>query len=95
MKHISKVKGQWMYLYRAVDFEGNTINFYLSKTRDRKTERRFFRKALRSFHVSKSRVITVDKNSACPIAVEELRKGKNMPSGTQLRQKKYLNNTVE
>jgi DDE domain/Domain of unknown function (DUF4368) len=31
-----KVKGQWMYLYRAVDSEGNTIDFYLSKTRDKK-----------------------------------------------------------
>ena len=30
-----KVKGQWMYLYRAVDSEGNTIDFYLSKTRDK------------------------------------------------------------
>ncbi|AOM14293.1 hypothetical protein BTI247_59630 (plasmid) [Bacillus thuringiensis Bt18247] len=27
-----KVKGQWMYLYRAVDSEGNIINFYLSKS---------------------------------------------------------------
>ncbi|MFE4047679.1 IS6 family transposase [Priestia sp. YIM B13490] len=30
-----KVKGQWMYLYRAVDSEGNTIDFYLSKSRDK------------------------------------------------------------
>nr|WP_306386184.1 IS6 family transposase [Priestia megaterium] len=30
-----KVKGQWMYLYRAVDSEGNTIDFYLSKTRNK------------------------------------------------------------
>ena len=37
----------------------------------------------------------MDKNPAYPIAVEELRKEKNMPSGTQLRQKKYLNNIVE
>lgn len=28
-----KVKSQWMYLYRAVDSKGNTIDFYLSKTR--------------------------------------------------------------
>src|SRR4051812_13578707 len=90
-----KVKGQWMYLYRAVDSEGNTIDFYLSKTRDKKAAKRFFKKALRSFHVSKPRVITVDKNPAYPIAVEELRKEKNMPSGMQLRQKKYLNNIVE
>lgn len=32
-----KVKGQWMYLYRAADSEGNSINFHLSKTRDHKT----------------------------------------------------------
>jgi transposase-like protein len=37
----------------------------------------------------------VDKNPAYPIAIEELRKEKNMPSGMQLRQKKYLNNIVE
>jgi transposase-like protein len=90
-----KVKVQWMYLYRAVDSKGNTIDFYLSKTRDKKAAKRFFKKALRSFHVSKPRVITVDKNPAYPIAVEELRKEKNMPSGIQLRQKKYLNNIVE
>nr|WP_232454543.1 IS6 family transposase [Domibacillus aminovorans] len=59
-----KVKGQWMYLYRAVDSKGNTIDFHLSKTRDYKAAKRFFKKALRSFHVSKPRVITVDKNPA-------------------------------
>ncbi|MDP9579512.1 UNVERIFIED_ORG: transposase-like protein [Bacillus sp. 1751] len=32
-----KVKGEWMYLYRAVDSEGNTIDFYLSKSRDKRT----------------------------------------------------------
>ncbi|OOR03075.1 IS6 family transposase [Bacillus mycoides] len=59
-----KVKGQWMYLYRAVDSNGNTIDFCLNKTRDHKNAKRFFKKALRSFHVSKPRVITVDKNTA-------------------------------
>ncbi|PEV94654.1 IS6 family transposase, partial [Bacillus cereus] len=59
-----KVKGQWMYLYRAVDSKGNTIDFYLSKTRDQKATKLFFKKALQSFHVSKPRVITVDKNPA-------------------------------
>jgi len=71
-----KVKGQWMYLYRAVDSEGNTIDFYLSKTRDQKAAKYFFKKALRSFHVSKPRVITVDKNPAYPIAIEQLKKEK-------------------
>jgi transposase, IS6 family len=90
-----KVKGQWMYLYRAVDSEGNTIDFYLSKTRDHKAAKRFFKKALRSFHVSKPRVITVDKNPAYPMAIEELKKEKKMHVGIQIRQVKYLNNIVE
>ena len=90
-----KVKGQWMYLYRAVDSEGNTFDVYLSKTRDHKAAKRFFKKALRSFYVSKPRVITVDKNPAYPMAIEELKKEKKMPAGIQIRQVKYLNNIVE
>ena len=65
-----KVKGQWMYLYRAVDSEGNTIEFHLSKTRDKQAAKDFFKKALRSCHISKPRVITVDKNPAYPIAIK-------------------------
>ena len=90
-----KIKGQWMYLYRAVDSKGNTIDFYLSKSRDHKTAKRFFKKALQSFHVSKPRVITVDKKPAYPIAIEELKKEKKMPVGIQIRQVKYLNNIIE
>ena len=90
-----KVKGQWMYLYRAVDSEGNTIDFYLSKTRDQKAAKCFFQKALRSFHVSKPRVITVDKNPAYPVAIQQLIDEQKMPEGIQIRQVKYLNNIVE
>jgi transposase-like protein len=57
-----KVKCQWMYLYRAVDSEGNTIDFYLSESRDKQAARRFFKKALAASPVCKPRVITVDKN---------------------------------
>ncbi|MED1116026.1 IS6 family transposase [Bacillus paramycoides] len=90
-----KVKGLWMYLYRTVDSKGNTIDFHLSKTRDHKAAKRLFKKALRSFHVSKPHVITVDKNSAYPIAIKMLKKEKNIPNGMRLRQQKYLNNIVE
>ena len=90
-----KVKGQWIYLYRAVDSEGNTIDFYLSKTRDQKAAKYFFEKALRSFHVSKPRVITVDKNPAYPVAIQQLKDEQKMPEGIQMRQVKYLNNIVE
>ncbi|MFJ5625721.1 IS6 family transposase [Peribacillus loiseleuriae] len=90
-----KVKGQWMHLYRAVDSEGNTIDFCLSESRDKQAAKRFFKKALAFSNVSKPRVITVDKNPAYPIAIQELKEEKQMPEGIQLRQVKYLNNIVE
>jgi transposase-like protein len=90
-----KVKGQWMYLYRAVDSEGNTIDFYLSESRDKQAAKRFFKKALAFSHVSRPRVITVDKNPAYPGAIEELKEEKQVPKDVQIRQIKYLNNIVE
>ena len=71
------------------------IDFHLSNTRDHKAAKRFLKKALRSFHVSKPRVMTVDKNPAYPIAIEELKKEKKTPAGIQISQVKYLNNIVE
>lgn len=44
-----KIKGEWMYLYRAVDSEGNTIDFYLSKNRNTKSAKCFFKKSLGIF----------------------------------------------
>ncbi|PEU10717.1 MULTISPECIES: IS6 family transposase [unclassified Bacillus (in: firmicutes)] len=90
-----KVKGQWMYLYRAVDSDGNTIDFLLSKTRDAKAAKRFLKKALAFSHVSRPRVITIDKNPAYPVSIQQLKNEKKMPEGTRVRQIKYLNNIVE
>ena len=59
-----KVKGKWKYLYRAVDSDGDTIDFMLSAKRNRKAAKRFFKKALSSNHNQIPRVITVDKNPA-------------------------------
>lgn len=64
-----KIKGQWMYLYRAVDSDGNTVEFMLSPTRDGQAAKRFFRKALRAKHTVSPRVINVDKNPSYPKAV--------------------------
>jgi transposase-like protein len=90
-----KVKGQWMYLYRAVDSEGNIIDFYLSESRDKQAAKRFFNKALATSHICKSRIITVDKNPAYPVAIQELKEEKSIPKGIQIRKVKYLNNIVE
>ncbi|PEE34294.1 DDE-type integrase/transposase/recombinase, partial [Bacillus pseudomycoides] len=62
---------------------------------DKQAAKRFFKKALAFSYVSKPRVITVDKNPAYPVAIQELKEEKHMPEGIQLRQVKYLNNIVE
>src|SRR6266849_10526457 len=41
-----KVRKTWMYLYRAVDSDGNTLEFLLSPTRDAKAAKGFFLKVL-------------------------------------------------
>ena len=56
-----KVKGRWMYLYRAVDQAGDTIDFYLSAHRDQLAAARFLKKALLAEHNIIPRVINVDK----------------------------------
>src|SRR5665647_2643793 len=48
--------------YRAVDSNGDTIDFMLSAKRNKKAAKRFFKKALSSNHNQIPRVITVDKN---------------------------------
>ena len=59
-----RVKGKWKYLYRAVDSNGNTIDFILSAKRNKKAAKRFLRKSLGSKHNQIPREITVDKNPA-------------------------------
>ena len=57
-----KVKGVWNYLYRAVDKEGNTIDFMLSKHRDEASAKAFFTKAIESNGLPEK--ITIDKSGA-------------------------------
>ncbi|RKK03030.1 DDE domain-containing protein [Pseudoroseomonas wenyumeiae] len=45
-----RMKGRWMYLYRAVDSRGQTIDFLLSARRDAEAAKRLFRKALGQPH---------------------------------------------
>ncbi|MEP0915115.1 IS6 family transposase, partial [Leptolyngbya sp. GB1-A1] len=90
-----KVKGVWKYLYRAVDSEGNTLDFLLSAKRDSKAAARFLRKVLKGQHTHAPRVITVDKNAAYPVAIETLKEDEMIDQETELRQSKYLNNVIE
>ena len=90
-----KVKGQWKYLYRAVDSSGNTIDFLLRANRDAKAAKRFFRKALKASHTSEPRVINVDGNPAYPSAFEELKDEELLSESCTLRSCKYLNTIIE
>ena len=90
-----KVKGEYKYLYRAVDSDGNTIDFMLSAKRNKKAAKRFLKKALGSKHNQIPRAITVDKNPAYPPAVNELKNDKILPKNVGIRQIKYLNNIIE
>src|SRR5208337_4866184 len=90
-----QVKGKWKYFYRAVDSNGDTIDFMLSAKRNRKAAKRFFKKALSSNHNQIPRVITVDKNPAYPPTIDELKNEKNLFKNVEIRQTKYLSNIVE
>ena len=90
-----KVKKVWMYLYRAVDSQGTTLEFLLNPTRDAQAAKCFFAKALGACHTVIPRVIMVDKNVAYPKAFKELQAEGTIPEGCELRKSKYLNNLVE
>ena len=80
-----KVKGEWKYIYRSVDSDGDTIDFMLSSKRNRKAAKRFFKKALSSNHNQIPREITVDKNPAYPPAIDELKNEKNLSKNIEIR----------
>ena len=91
-----KVRGKWAYLYRAVDKLGNTIDFYLSATRNTKAAKRFLGKALRGLKEwEQPEVLNTDKAPAYAAAIAELKAEGKCPKDTRHRQVKYLNNVVE
>jgi len=64
-----KVRKIWMYLYRAVDSQGNTLEFLLSPTRNAEAAKRFFLKALHSPSGSASQTHTIEEQVTQPTAV--------------------------
>ena len=90
-----KVQGVWMYLHRAVDKEGNTIDFYLSKNRDKKVALTFLRKAIGGNGAPLK--VSIDKSGSNISALDYLNEeytSKGSPS-IEKRCSKYLNNRIE
>jgi putative transposase len=86
-----KVKGEWMYLYRAVDKEGNTVDFLLTRRRSKLAAHKFLIKAIRNNGCPK--VINIDKSGANKEAIRTYNQRCLKRIG--IRQCKYLNNRVE
>jgi transposase-like protein len=86
-----RIKGQWYYLYRAVDTQGQTIDFLLTAQRAEQAAKRFLTKAIRRHGVPEK--ITIDGSAANEAAI----KSYNEAHGTaiEIRKVKYLNNIVE
>jgi putative transposase len=86
-----KIRGDWKYLYRAVDKQGNTIDFLLTAKRDTKAARRFLDKAIGSG--GKPSLINIDKSGSNTAAIKQYNSDEN--KRVKIRQCKYLNNIVE
>ena len=89
-----KIRGQWVYLYRAVDRDGKTVDFRLSSKRDVAAAKAFFRKALKTQGRAPVSV-TLDGYAASHRAVREMPAENAVWKDTKLRSSKYLNNLIE
>ena len=68
-----RVKGKWVYLYRALDSSGATIDFLLSAKRDAAAAERFLAKALGGENHPAPRVINTDEHAGYPPAIKRLK----------------------
>jgi len=88
-----KVRGEWMYLYRAVDKAGKTVDFFLSRHRDVNAAKAFLRKAMKGRRVPAK--VTLDAYAASHRAVADLKESGELPEQLVVRSSKYLNNLIE
>jgi putative transposase len=86
-----KVRGEWKYLYRAVDKDGNTVDFLLRARRNKAAAQRYFEKSIQQNGVPET--VTIDKSGANLAALHAVNAERDTP--IKIRQVKYLNNMVE
>ena len=86
-----KIRGEWKYLYRAVDKEGNTVDFLLRARRNTAAAQRYFEKSIQQNGVPET--VTIDKSGANLAALHAVNAERDTP--IKIRQVKYLNNVVE
>jgi putative transposase len=86
-----KVKGKWCYLYRAVDKEGSTVDFLLTKRRQRISAQSFLTKAIKNN--GNPKIINIDRSGSNISAIRIY--NKRSTTNIKIRRNKYLNNIVE
>jgi putative transposase len=95
-----KIRGQWMYLYRAIDSVGDTVDFWFSQHRNLAAAKRFFTKAIERHgrpqrividgsQTNREAIISCDMTSR----LQERRRLHTKP--IRIRQSQYLNNRIE
>jgi transposase-like protein len=87
------VRGSWVYLYRAVDKAGRTVDFFLSRNRDVTAAKIFLRKAMKNRRTPTK--ITPDAYAASHRAVRELKETGELPPRVKVRSSQSLNHLVE
>ena len=91
-----KVRGKWLYYYRAVDKHGKTLDFMLSKQRDARAARCFFKQAIDNNNEPEK--VVIDKSGANLAGLHrtnvmlKLTKDRKL---IKILQVKYLNNIME
>ncbi|CAH2560234.1 IS6 family transposase [Cardinium endosymbiont of Oedothorax gibbosus] len=88
-----KLNGKWIYLYRAVDRYGDTVDFFLSDHRDKSSTLSFFRKAITENNIPKK--VVIDKSGSNKAALDAINTDLDQDHTIQILQNKYLNNRVE
>src|SRR3712207_4239422 len=95
-----KVRGRWLYLYRAIDSNGDTVEFWFSERRDLIAAKRFLRKALKR-HGRPERIVIDGSQSnreailLCDAESRLQDRSRHRLRPIQIRQSRYLNNWIE
>ena len=90
-----RVGGAWVYLYRAVDSTGDTIDFMLSPNRDLVAAKHFLQLALHHTGRARPRVINVDGHPAYGAAISQLKRSGELGRRCRCRPSPYMNNVLE